>query len=540
MSWEALRAMVVEARRWPETLLVCMCAVLLCAHFSLVMRPRDALPTEPFTDDSFYAFTIADNLARGDGITIDGHMKTNGFQPLVVFLYALVFNLLGGDLFLQLRLVYLVGACLAGASAVLLYRFCMGGLGHYPHGRLTSLFAVVIWLGSCPIFMYKMNGLETGLYFVAILGCLDAYRRLRSCPQASARHLLGFGALLGLTVLVRVDAVFLVAAFGIVHCWRDRGRLGRAAAQAITFAGVAAIVSSPWWIYNVAYFGSPVPTSGYAQGPTSGTLVYSPMRNLAALLPALNTLLYPFTYLPGKRLLDKHFPGGGLGYSVATTVVLSALIVISVLRRSRSPDGQGNIRQAPIVADLAPVAVFACLLLVYYAFFFAAAHYIVRYLAPAYVLTVPASAALVVGVAQWLTGGKARLAAAMAAIGFVLVMGLGLFVGSLFSVQSTFYVDQWGWVRDNLSGTNAVVGAAQTGTLGYFWRSAVNLDGKVNHEALAALRGGRIGNYILDKEIEYLIDWPVNLEMHFLGPPQMASRFVEIDRRGDFGVFRRR
>lgn len=515
--------------------------LLLCAHFSLTLKPRDALPAEPFTDDSFYAFTIADNLARGDGTTIDGHIKTNGFQPLVVFLYALIFRILGGDLFLQLRLVCLVGACLAGVSAVLLYRFCMGGMADHPHRRLTSLAAVVIWLGACPIFMYKMNGLETGLYFTAILCCLEAYRRLRSRPWPSAGHLVGFGALLGVTVLVRIDAVFLVAAFGIVHCWHFRRSLGRAAAQAITFAAVAAIVSSPWWIYNAACFGSLVPTSGHAEAVTSGTLVYSPARNLAALLPGLNTLFYPFTYLPGKRLLEKNFPGGGLGYSVVTTIVLSALILIAARRRGSEGRSQGDMLQAPLVADFAPAALHACMLFVYYTFFFAAAHYILRYLAPAYVFTVPASAALVVGVVRRLCGGRVRLAAGgVAAIAVLLTIGLGLFVGSLFSARSVFYADQWGWVRDNLSGRDAKVGAAQTGTLGYFRRSAVNLDGKVNYEALSALKTGRIGNYILDKDIEYLIDWPINLEMNFLKRPGMASTFIEIDRRGQFGVFRRR
>lgn len=540
------------ARGWSETLFFGLCVLLLLAHFSLVLKPRDALTAEPFTDDSFYAFTIADNLARGDGITIDGRMNTNGFQPLVVLLYALVFKLFGGDLFLQLRLVHLVGACLACLSGVMLYRFCVGGMADYREKRLISLVAAVIWLGACPILMYQMNGLETGLYFVAILGCLEAYRRLRSSARPSGRHAVGFGMLLGLTVLVRVDAVFLVGAFAIVHCWRSRHSLGRAAAQAASFATVAAIVSSPWWIYNVAYFGSLMPTSGHAEAAASGTLAYSPMRNLNALLPGLNTLLYPFTYLPGKRLMEGYFPGGGLGYSIVTTGVLSAVVLAAVRswHRKRASDGgrdgvddsgSQNILGTPLVADLAPVAIHAGVLFTYYIFFFAAAHYILRYLAPAYVLTVPASAALVVGIVRRLCGGRERLAAGgIAGIGVLLTVGLWLFVGSLFSVQSTYYLDQWGWVEDNLAGRDAKVGAAQTGTLGYFWRSAVNLDGKVNYEALHALEEGGIGNYIIDKDIEYLIDWPINLEGNFLAAPEMASKFVEIDRRGQFGIFRRR
>jgi hypothetical protein len=517
-----------------------MCVLLASAHFSLALRPRDALPSEPHTDDSFYAFTIADNIARGDGVTIDGEMKTNGFQPLAVFLYALFFRLFGGDLFMQLRLVSVINAFLAVASTVLLYRLCMGALPGYRYGRLISLVAAMMWLGACPIFLYKMNGLETGLYFVAILGCLLAYRGLASRPRSAARHVAGFGVLLGLTVLVRIDAVFLVAAFGVVHCWRRRRSLGRAAAQAAAFAAVAAAVSSPWWIYNVAVFGSLLPTSGYAQGAASGTLAYSPLRNLAALLPCLNTLLYPFTYLPGKRLLEGHFPGGGLGYSIVVTVVVSALIIGLAPGRGRDRGYRDSILKTRLVADLAPEALHVCMLFIYYTFFFAAAHYIVRYLAPAYLLTAPASAAIVVSGVRRLSAGNARVAAGgVAAVAALITVGLWLFVGSLFSLQSTFYRDQWGWVRDNLSGQDVTVGAAQTGTLGYFRRSVVNLDGRVNYEALRALRDGRIGKYITSKDIEYLIDWPINLEMNFLKAPETAAGFVEIDRRGEFGVFRR-
>ena len=33
-------------------------------------------------DDAYYYFTIARNIAHGDGITIDGAHWTTGFQPL--------------------------------------------------------------------------------------------------------------------------------------------------------------------------------------------------------------------------------------------------------------------------------------------------------------------------------------------------------------------------------------------------------------------------------------------------------------------------
>ena len=129
----------------------------------------------------------------------------------------------------------------------------------------------------------------------------------------------------------------------------------------------------------------------------------------------------------------------------------------------------------------------------------------------------------------------------MTAAGAVLSAGLCAFVLYQFRhVQNPYYRDQYLWVDKHLSADRPVIGAGQTGTLGYFVRSVVNLDGKVNHEAMRALRSGTIDQYILDRGIEILIDWPEYLEKNFLTYPRLGKRFVEIDRSGDFGVFRRK
>ncbi|MFH1313526.1 MAG: glycosyltransferase family 39 protein [Candidatus Eisenbacteria bacterium] len=521
-----------------ERTLAVLCGVLVCLHFSLAFRPQDALPSEPLNDDSFYALTIADNIARGDGMSIDGHLETNGFQPLIVLIYALVFRLSGGDLFLQIRLVHLVNAFLAMLSAALLYRFCARMMSSMNSGRVISLFAVLLWLGTVPTFIYKMNGLDTGLYFAAILACLLCYQNLRRCPRASVRRVIAFGALLGLTVLTRIDAVFLVATFCIMHIWHHRWKFHRAVRDAAIMGATAIGVSSPWWIYNIALFGSPMPTSGYAQGLHSGTLNCSVCGNLAALLPALNTLLYPFTYLPNRAFLSRYFPGGTLWYSLAVTVLVTAATLVLTVKRDRTR----RVLQSILYADLMPLYGFGVLLFIFYTFFFCTSHFINRYLSPVLVATVPVNAVIITRVLSLLRIGRTRLAVVgIPVIGAMLTAGLFLFVTYRFAdANNPFYTDQWRWVAENISDKHARIGAGQTGTLGYFRRSAVNLDGKVNFEALRALRSGTIGRYVMEKDIEYLIDWPKYLEMNILRYPEIEETFVEIDRRGDFGVFRRR
>ena len=64
------------------------------------------------------------------------------------------------------------------------------------------------------------------------------------------------------------------------------------------------------------------------------------------------------------------------------------------------------------------------------------------------------------------------------------------------------------------------VGAPQTGTLGYFHDRTINLDGKVNPEALASLiEHGHILHYTLASPVQYIIDWVgmaqwVNMDQH--------------------------
>jgi hypothetical protein len=56
---------------------------------------------------------------------------------------------------------------------------------------------------------------------------------------------------------------------------------------------------------------------------------------------------------------------------------------------------------------------------------------------------------------------------------------------------------------------DAVVGAFQSGVVGYFSEHVVNLDGKVNEASLPGLvKGGREA-YIDRAGIQYLVDWPL-------------------------------
>ena len=78
------------------------------------------------------------------------------------------------------------------------------------------------------------------------------------------------------------------------------------------------------------------------------------------------------------------------------------------------------------------------------------------------------------------------------------------------------------WVEENVP-EEVWVGAIQTGTLGFFHARTINLDGKVNPEALLARRDERIPEYVIGQDIEYLVDW-IGISS-WMNLPGIASHF---------------
>ena len=144
-----------------------------------------------------------------------------------------------------------------------------------------------------------------------------------------------------------------------------------------------------------------------------------------------------------------------------------------------------------------------------YTLLFWAGHFYARYTAPLCVLTLPLiGSALACLIANRGTMRTARC---------VYVAMLGCFaIWALASLHTgnigNTHVLSAGFIGNHFSERRV---APSKCVIGYFNDNVINLDGKINGEALRAWTDGRLAAYVDDARIEVLIDWPGVLRSSF-------------------------
>ena len=93
------------------------------------------------------------------------------------------------------------------------------------------------------------------------------------------------------------------------------------------------------------------------------------------------------------------------------------------------------------------------------------------------------------------------------------------------------------WIKTHTD-TSDTIGVFQSGTIGYLsGRRVIDLDGKVNREAFAALRSGTLSTYVRDAGIDLVMDRSDVIKL-FLGTWSDAEkeRMERVFTGGDYGV----
>ena len=229
-------------------------------------RYKVIAPIYLFSDDTFYYLDIARNSLNRPGFTFDGQHITNGFHPLWQWiLFGLgTFHLVHyDDLTGTLMRVFALDVLLLGLAAGF---FCVACARYFRQPMLALLTVApgLFWLlslGVSPVYFstwYYANGMESAvalLFFsLALLFYADG--------ELSPPRLLLVSICLGLTVLSRLDDVFLVGSIAIWILLKSspQGRLNKL----VSLSPIALLLAA-YLAYNRITVGVFLPLSGAAK-----------------------------------------------------------------------------------------------------------------------------------------------------------------------------------------------------------------------------------------------------------------------------------
>ena len=181
------------------------------------LTPANSMVNWYSTDDAYFYFKVAQNILAGHGSTFDQINLTNGFHPLWMLICLAVFGLGKIHLLLPLRVMILISGLLNGLTGVLLFRLTRKILHPF-----AAVVGAVIWMLLPSIYnSYVVQGLESALSACLIVLLLIVGGSLyQPGGEQKPIKLLLLGLVGALTVLARLDNLFIVAMVGVFVVFR--------------------------------------------------------------------------------------------------------------------------------------------------------------------------------------------------------------------------------------------------------------------------------------------------------------------------------
>lgn len=488
------------------------------------------------SDDGFYYFQVARNLAAGQGFTFDGLNPTNGFHPLWLFLITPLFLFSQINLLLPLRLLVVLSALLSVGSAILLFRI----LRRYTAEGVAAL-AGLLWIIVPRIHDITVHaGVEAGLNAFCILLFWHAlvYFSQSSSDRQTLRGLAVLGLLATLALLSRLDNIFLVAFGGLWIGWRlwkslrvkrgvPRGKtnpLKRTVLNIAAFSAPIVVIMLAYLVWNQLAFGTFMPVSGQVKtwwGTLRNTVYGFPVRHLAAFFGQFFTNdpeLGPWSLLTAPV------------YSLAESALVATGQVVNEASRRIALLALGGVFAAALAFFIWKQREFfnrSARALGLLPFFLGCFAQIVYYKAsgsvaqqPWYWVAEMILILLVLGLllnAIWLSAAphfkkrRAQRGTTFTLIALSLLsLNFVVFIASGFRVpgdgSNHFYLDRAAWLQDHTE-EDAHIAITGAGNLAYFiqGRTIVNMDGLVNsYEYFLALKSGQGAQFLANEGVDYI------------------------------------
>ncbi|MBS0547087.1 MAG: hypothetical protein JSR24_05015 [Proteobacteria bacterium] len=472
-------------------------------------------------DDAYYFFTVARNIAQGHGITIDGVHWTTGFQPLWGFLCAISFLFHSDRAAFVLIYIASIGLWLAGAW--LFVRLVRRGSATPLTAAAAALIAV-LFLGESQFSRGYFNGMETGLALTMSLVLMLAFHDYLRLPAGDVTlgRVVGLGVLSGLTMLARNDTLFLCG--GLLAVTLFAGHRRQPVRDIAVIVVVASALIVPWLAYCQWASGNPMPQSGIATSVA--------VRGYVATVSIVRKILLsidPLGFLKLRTLIDDY-----LSIMVAVTAVL--LVLLTVLWRRARP-----ILVPPAGKVLLGLGIAGACLLLYYPLVSSAGQFFERYFLPVKLLLFLLGG-LLIARAMARAGNRPAVAA------LVVLVAAGTVGSNLYWIardyskpyRSHLGVEAYEIVRSPYAKGTSRLGMTESGRLGFLYPTrVVNLDGKMNVDALKAVKAGTLGSYIDSAHLDYLMLHDEDVEYLDKTVRGWRDRWRPNGTLGEFDVFER-
>lgn len=344
----ALRVLVrgPVATGYPRSVLA-VAALATLARLAIVWL---GLPeTRLISDDAYYYFVTARNIAAGAGPTFDGLWITNGFHPLWLLAVIPAFWLVPGDLWWPVRSALSMTVVCDLASGFLLH-----DLVRRHRSPTIAAAAAAAWFLLPPTALLGLQGLEASLSTLLLLFLLRNLDGSASQSRVSTRSAAMTGVWLGLAGLARTDNL-ATAGLAVIVCsvlqGADRG--ARATWLRLAVHGsAAALVTAPWFAWNLHHFGSLVQVSGQVKlrvHELFGGLPWGWGDPGSAALTVLH-MLFPTMLVSSKYLCGEQFDGGSFALPVGLASQALVLLLFALVARRRW--GSGTWRAAVFIFPL--------------------------------------------------------------------------------------------------------------------------------------------------------------------------------------------
>ncbi len=442
-------------------------------------------------EDGYYMLGVAWNMAQEQGISYNFGEATTGIQPLATFLYALIaksVQFFGYDKFVFARWIFFLNTIL-----FLYFSHIIGKLStiivNDTNKKMTYLIAFSMSLFNLVLFKHFTYGLETGLYLV--LFALTIIYTL-TYPIKKLKNALILGFLVGLTGLARIDFGIIFFVFFLFKIKSDKRYF-----IPLALAGITALITiSPWFLYVHQVTGHWIPSSGGAQASIITSFDVLVTRTFKMINSVANNAI-PFIY----------------GAKVILSMVALFIGIIGVYLVKKY-EIFSNLKQ-----DYKYWLYGVIFIIIIYIIVFWAAHFYARYSSPIVLFTIPIFSILLSKLIQNPTYVKYFIS--LCVLSFFAFSALVYHRGA---IQNSHSISA-GYILEKYP--NKIVGAFQSGVIGYFDSNVYNLDGKLDYVSLQYLKEGNIHQVISKKNIEVIIDWESYIKN--INTKYLQDNFILVD-----------